>query len=325
MAKGEDAKNEASSDVVLKLRTNPWIASTILLAVVLLVVLVFRIPNLTGNVVKTDVIEKNLLGFIASQGSGSNASVVDTVREGQFYKVTVEYNGQEIPVYVTTDGKYLISQLIPLNATTTAAPAEEAPAEVPKFDKPVAELFVMTYCPYGTQAEKGLIPALKTLGTKINGKIRFVHYFMHGDKEEQETYTQVCLREEQSNKFIPYLECFLSDSNSSRCLVSVVADKAKLADCLVNRSKEYYAQDSELSNKYGVGGSPTLVINGIQSDAGRSPASYLAGICAGFKDAPADCGKEVSSVTPSPGFGYTQTAAASSGSANDAAAAASCG
>ncbi|MCU0642526.1 MAG: hypothetical protein MUF61_03045 [archaeon] len=304
-----------------KLRANPWIASTMFLALALLIVLIIKLPGMTGDVVKEEVVEQNLLSFIAAQGSGE-ASVVETAREGQFYKVTVEYNGQNIPVYVTLDGNFLISQLIPLNATTESAEEEETPEEVPKADKPYVYLFVMTHCPYGTQAEKGIIPVFKILGTKIKGEIKFVHYFMHGDKEEQETYTQVCLREEQTLKFIPYLECFLADSNSSRCLTSVVVDKAKLADCVANRSKEYYAEDSKLSEQYGVGGSPTLVINGVQSSAGRSPASYLSGICEAFNDAPANCGQQASAATPSPGFGYAQEAA--SAASNEAAAAASC-
>ena len=84
----------------------------------------------------------------------------------------------------------------------------------------------MTHCPYGTQAEKGLIPAMKLLGDNANIQIRFVHYFMHGEKEEQETYRQVCIREEQGAKFISYLECFLEDGDSSRCLSSVGINQA---------------------------------------------------------------------------------------------------
>ena len=43
---------------------------------------------------------------------------------------------------------------------------------VPKSDKPLVELFVMAYCPYGTQAEKGLIPVIELLGDKIDASIK---------------------------------------------------------------------------------------------------------------------------------------------------------
>ena len=80
---------------------------------------------------------------------------------------------------------------------------------------------------------------------------------MHGDKEEAETYNQVCIREEQSAKYLDYLTCFLEDGNSARCLTKAGVDQTKLNVCLsTNKSKEYYAQDSALSQEYGVQGSP---------------------------------------------------------------------
>jgi hypothetical protein len=202
-------------------------------------------------------------------------------------------------------------------ADTSADTSTPAPTQVTKSDKPKVELFVMTHCPYGTQSEKGIIPAFEALGTTADTKIRFVHYFMHGDKEEQETYTQICIREEQSTKFLKYLKCFLADSNSSRCIKNASIDSAKLATCISTKAKDYYKVDSDLSNKYGVQGSPTLIINGAESNAGRNSASYLAGICAAFNKAPSACSNTLSSSNPSAGFGYSAS--------DSAASAASCG
>ncbi len=311
-----------------KLRANPWIITTFFLAIALFVVLVLRIPasgngGLTGNIVSQDVATSNLLTFVKAQ-VGEDAKLVSVTKDANFYDITVNLKGEDIPVLVTLDGQFLVAQAIPLNATGPGADAndaedtaEAAPTEVPKSVKPEVNLFVMTYCPYGTQAEKGIISVLETLGTKINGTIRFVHYFMHGDDEEAETYTQVCLREEQKTKFLPYLKCFLNASDSAGCLESTGVDMTKLNKCLdTNKSKEYYAVDSALSQGYGVQGSPTLVINGAQSNAGRSSSSYLAGICGAFETAPSECSKNLSGASPSPGFGYA---------ASDSATAASCG
>ncbi len=44
----------------------------------------------------------------------------------------------------------------------------------------------MSYCPYGTQAEKGILPVVALLGDKIDFKLRTVHYVLHGDKEDLE-------------------------------------------------------------------------------------------------------------------------------------------
>jgi hypothetical protein len=101
-----------------------------------------------------------------------------------------------------------------------------------KSDKPVVELFVMSYCPYGTQMEKGIIPVVETLGNKIDFKLKFVSYTMHGDKENQENLRQYCIDKDQFNKFTPYLQCFLGSSDSAACLKST-GDEGKVTSCMV--------------------------------------------------------------------------------------------
>ncbi len=53
-----------------------------------------------------------------------------------------------------------------------------------------------------------------------------------------------------------------------------------------------------------------MIINGASSSAGRSSASYLAGICAAFNTPPAECEAVLETTAPGPGFGYDSTAAA---------------
>ena len=68
--------------------------------------------------------------------------------------------------------------------------------------------------------------------------------------------------------------------------------------------------DAALNTKYGVGGSPTLIINGVQSNAGRDSASYLKAICAAFNTAPTECSTTLSSTQPGAGFGYDSVGSA---------------
>ena len=318
----ETAHTNISSETTHHKKRNDWkIFSGILGVVIIALLVVMFYGRITGNVVSESVASENVLKF--AQAQGVNATVTSVNRQGDLYEVVLSMQGQELPVYVTKDGKKMATGLIPLTADAVADTTDtntnsntQTPANVPKSDKPKVELFVMTHCPYGTQAEKGIIPAIKALGSKVDAKIRFVHYFMHGAKEEAETYAQVCIREEQSSKYLDYLSCFLEAGDSAGCLTKTSIDKTKLNACLANdnkKAKEYYKVDSDLSNKYGVQGSPTLIINGVESSAGRDSASYLKGICSAFNTAPAtECSKQVSSASPSPGFG---TAAASSGSA----------
>ena len=254
--------------------------------------------------------------------AGTKATIKNVTDEGDVYNINLDVAGQDYTSYMSKDGSKFFQSGINMatfaqekNAAASATDNEAATpaAEIPKSDKPKVELFVMTECPYGLQAEKGILPAFQALGNKIDAKIRFVHYFMHGDKEEQETYNQVCIRDEQAAKFNSYLNCYVIEGDSAKCQTAAGIDKAKLKSCVAARAKDIYKADSALSQQYGVGGSPTLVINGVQSSAGRDAASYLAGVCAAFNNAPAECSKQLSSASPASGFGAG--AAANSGAA----------
>jgi hypothetical protein len=321
---------------------NPWILATIFLAVVLVVVLVMGRGGVSGKAVSEDVAAQNLLSFIKAQGSGE-ATLVSNVKNGSFYQITVEYNGQNIPVYVTADGKYLVPSLVPLDSvpsdnaaaadTADGADAADTPAPtVTKSDKPKVEVFVMSYCPYGTQIEKGILPVAKLLGSKIDFSIKFVSYAMHGEKEITENTLQYCIQKEQSSKLDAYMTCFLKAGDSESCLTSAGIDKTKLTSCTEAADKQFnitanfenkdtwlsgnypmYNVNKAENDEYGVQGSPTLVINGAQASSARDSASLLKAICAAFNTAPSECSDTVSSAAPSPGFG--EAAAASGGSA----------
>jgi protein-disulfide isomerase len=306
----EKEKMHSDSKGIKNLRSNPWIISTVVLGVLALILIAILAGRGIGSAgVSEKKAGESLIQFINSQGRG-NATIVDSTKEGSLYKITVEYNGENIPVYVSMDGKYLITQPLPLS--NDVVPSDNAPTEqrdVPKSDKPTVELFVMSYCPFGTQAEKGLVPVLNLMKNKINGTIRFVHYTMHGEKEDTENFRQICIREEQGSKFNSYLSCILNSTDSSNpadvnaCMQKTGVDSTKVNDCITKRAAGYYSVDKALSQGYGVQGSPTLIINGVESSAGRDSASYLSAICSAFNVAPSECATQLSSASPSPGFG----------------------
>lgn len=282
--------------------------------------------------------------YAVRPGTGVELINVTELKDAEIYRLFINLSvgnvSQVVQSYITKDGKYLFPQGIPTGEFAALKKKmeqeqqnkeQEQKLEIPKTDKPEVELFVMTYCPYGAQAEKGIIPTIKALGNTIDAKIRFVHYFMHGDIEDQETHLQLCIREEQSDKYLTYLECFLADGNSTRCLEEAKIDENKLNSCVSNgKADEYYAKDSELSKGYGVSGSPTLVVNGVvtvsnsrycpsgkpcavYSGLGRSPAAYLDTICSAFNNPPEECNQKLSESTPSPGFGYSVGSSSSGG------------
>ena len=292
-------------------KINPWVVSTIVLALVLIILIGFGIGNKGISKEKAGKIMKE---FALLQGAEIDVKEVKSV--GGLYEVNFEFNGQEGKYYVSKDGKY-VGQMIELNeikSALTGKAVQETPKEIPKSDKPKLELFVMTHCPYGTQAEKGFVPFIEAIGNKVEAKIRFVHYFMHGKKEEDETYRQVCIREEQSDKYIAYLKEFLKEGNSVEAGKVAKIDEAKVSQCINNgNAKKYYEEDSKLSKQYGVQGSPTLIVNGVETRSGRSPSAYLETACSAFNAKPSECTTlKLSSQTPGPMWGWDSSSASNS-------------
>lgn len=214
--------------------------------------------------------------------------------------------------------------------------SQPAPEELPKTDKPVVELFVMSHCPYGTQIEKGILPVIDTLGDKIDYELKFCDYAMHGKTELDEQLTQYCVQRQGKDKIQAYLSCFLEDeSKSEECLGEIGIDRGQLDSCIAQTDEEYsvsadFEDKSTWSNgrfplfkvyqedndKYGVGGSPTLIVNGVKASSGRDSASLLATICGAFNSPPEECNAELSSEAPAPGFGFDGSGSNTNASCN---------
>lgn len=283
-----------------------------------------------------DFIDNNLVQ------PGSKVTIKDVTEEDGLYKMTVvTASGQEVVSYLSKDGKRFYPQVIDIAeveaqaASSTAAASEDKATDtttVVKQDKAKVELFVMSHCPYGTQIEKGIIPVIEALGSKMDFELKFCNYAMHGEKELKEELNQYCIQKNEPTKLVPYLKCFLEAGDSDGCITKTGISKSKLTSCVSATDKEFkvmegfndkstwvngsypgfnvYKADNE---KYGVGGSPTLVINGKQVSSGRDAQSLLTTICAGFNTQPDECKKALSSESPAAGFG---TAAAASGASD---------
>jgi len=266
---------------------------------------------------------------------GSKATIKEVKEEKGLYKVAVTLGSQEIVSYITKDGTKFFPQVMDVAETEKQAAgkknqddaaAEKQAADVPKKARPEVELFVMSHCPYGTQIEKGMIPAVEALGGKVDFKLKFVDYAMHGEKELDEQLRQECIKKDGEAVFFKYLKCFLEDGNADRCLKAANINAGKISACATETDKKFKVKEKFQENeklkasgtgsqfppfdiykadndKYGVQGSPTLVVNGEQVQTARDAASLLSAICAGFEKKPAECDKKLSNAAPSPGFG----------------------
>lgn len=262
--------------------------------------------------------------FINASGlsGGSKVEIKEISSGGRgLYKLQVQLDGvpNTIESYVSTDGKLFFPNAMKMTD-------EKISIDVPKSDKPTVELFVMSYCPYGTQIEKGIIPVIETLGNSIDFKLKFVNYVLQGKKEVDENTRQYCIQKEAPEKLIGYLRCF-NGENSSLCLAQNLISSTAVNSCISSADKQYKLtelfnkesnegqgnpsfpiHDNE-NKKYEVKGSPALVINGKSVETKRDSASLLEVICSAFNDKPEQCNAKLSDVIPGPGFGNMPAAA----------------
>ena len=340
-------KSLKKSNLTERCRENPWILATFALGFLVLAFLIANLSaSITGNVISGNTAGQKLVDYYTSLGV-ENLSL-DSVKEvSGLYQVNVLYNGNIVPLYITKDGENTIEYLNPLEEKEESVSDDKSTTtEVPKSDKPVVELFVMSYCPYGTQAEKGIIPAVELLGDKIDFKIRYVYYAMHGEKEVTENLREYCIQEIAPEKFLDYMYCFLegdgvesssgyitNGNDPATCLRKAGVDTTSLSKCISETDKKYsvtknledksswlsgsypkFNVDKELNDEYDVAGSPTLVINGVQATSARDSTSYLDVICSAFKNAPEECGEVLSSSSPSAYFGWENTGSSTTAS-----------
>lgn len=328
--KAEEVKESASkkidfSGVAYKMKNNPWMISTAVLVLIVLV-LAFK-GGVTGNVVSTTTAESSLVAFANSVGV-QNMKINSVTRQDSLYLVNASIDGKDALLYITADGKYLVSGVAPLSATPSSSSNNNnaAPKDIPKSDKPVVEAFVFAYCPYGLQFEKALLPVYNLMKNKASINVVYIGA-MHGEFEHQESLRQIAIGSLYGNdKLFAYLEKFDANTAIGSCngadacttpliesiFTSLGIDKTKVNDFMAKSSEAIYQQMGARASQLGVSGSPTFVINGVTADVARSSASIESAICSAFNAAPAECSTALSSTETGAGFG----GAASSGSAS---------
>ena len=248
---------------------------------------------------------------------GTKIKLVKTDDISGVYRLKLQNSkgGSPFYAYVTKDGRFFFIQAIDikkveeLNAKRVKTVTVSKCEDLKKEDKPLVKVFVASFCPYGLQVEKAITELIKEIpeaskywkveyiGSVQNGKI----VSMHGDEEGKEDLREICLREEQSGKFWPYLACRVEGSKIEDCLKKASVDEAKLNSCMADSSRGlHYAQaDFADDEKYGIEGSPTLLLgNQLINESGfggRSPQGMKNIICCAFSKKPQFCSKKVES------------------------------
>ena len=252
---------------------------------------------------------------------GTEATLVSNEEVAGLYNITVSYQGSDIPVFVTKDGNYMFLAS-PLDITENLPQEETQPTETPKSTTPDVELYVMSFCPYGTQAEDAMKPVVDLLGTQANIQVHYIATVqgdtldsissLHGPTEAVEDVRQLCIMQNYDQTT---LWNYIMDLNSNcvslyndataydACWRNIASqngiDADEMETCVNSDGVDLIATDSQLANLNQVTGSPTLIINGVRYSGARTPEAYKQAICDAFTTAPSECSQELSGSTAS--------------------------
>gem|GEM_PF-691200 len=240
---------------------------------------------------------------------GQTATLINITEKNEVYTIWSRYQGRDLSIYASRDCMLLFPTAINMN-TPVATPV---PTQTPKKSaSPVVDLYVMSFCPYGTQAETVMRPVVDLLGTKADISVRYITSVggqtvdsvdsLHGPAEAHEDILQLCIMKSYPEKYWDYLKDFnnqcypvwqnatLLDSCRKNVTAALGIDLTKMETCAIGAEGLTLVElDAAESEAIGASASPTLFINGVKYAGARTPEAYKQAICNSFDTSPAEC------------------------------------
>jgi len=285
-------------------------------------------------------VAQKAVDYINNNGlASSTVSLVSVSRDSGLIKIKIKIGTTEYDSYITKDGKYLFPQIIDISGkeketektgtegTTTTAATCDALA---KTDSPMLQVYVVSQCPYGLQMQRAMADAVANAPELANYiKVRYIGAVsgntitsMHGEVEAAENLRQICIREEQANKYWNYVSCQIKKGDSKGCEASTGIDSSKLSACISDTSKgvAYAKKDFDLADSYSVSGSPSLILGNSTIDesgfGGRSSDAVKQIVCCASNSKPGFCSKTLN--TASAATSYSENYAGTGSASNSA-------
>lgn len=237
------------------------------------------------------------------------AELVKVTYESGIYKIGIMIEGREETIYATKDGKLYIHSVFNIKETLAEIRNELEEAEIPQTEIPHVELFIVSFCPYSTLAEKTLLPVYDLLKDKVDWDIHYITqviddvvYSMHGESEIEQNQREVCVLEKFGIskwwQFVDHINDNCEDDASCWEEAAQIAgiNSSSINECVSSEGLELMQREATKTNLVGVTGSPTLFINGAESrsvyDYG-DPQAYLDAICSAFSSVPEECSQKL--------------------------------
>jgi len=319
---------------------NVWMPIAIILAIVLVVGFftgTFDLSSLVGgeDQITSAQASNKAISFINNNllPEGMEAEYTNVNTTSGMYLVSFTIQGESGAVFISKDGSYLMPQVISLEAVPQNNNNQQQTSfDAPDTEIPVVKFFVMTFCPYGQQAENGLGPVQGVMGDKVEFEPHFVIYSdyatrlgaewedycldeeekycsMHGIKELNEGIRQLCIDKYHDADtwwdYVSYVNINCSLSDIETCWKDAAEangiDVSEIETCQADEDETFAAAELALNQEYSVSGSPTIIINEELYKESRSADAFKDGICTGFTTVPEECSQALSTQSAANG------------------------
>lgn len=291
------------------LRKNPWILSTFILGIFAVLLIIGSFGSISTGKVISEADAGQIIVKFAEDQTGQEIKLESVTENSGLYEVTVIFQDQPIPLYLTKDGENLVQGLTPLSSIPSPETSESQTP--PKTDKPQVDLFVWGYCPYGVQAQGPMAEVASLLEDSADFVI-VPYYDGHGAFETQQNKIQLCIQQNNPDKYWNYAAGFAEDiypkcsqtgdidcdlTESTTLMNSLGIDSSDILDCVESDGETLFAQASSYASQIGVQGSPTIIINGVKVNVARNAEAIKTAVCDAFTDgnAPSECSNTLDS------------------------------
>jgi glutaredoxin len=316
----EDTKPEHAGPVLFGKGMTALIIGIVIVLVAILAAGMMQAGQ--GTVVPLDVCSQKAITYVNTNlvQQGTSAKLVSTSENRGLYELKIQYQSQEGTLYTTKDCTLLFTSAVNMTAASGVQQTPQATQAPVKSARPVADLYVMSFCPYGTQAETVMGPVVDLLKSKADIRIRYITTIsgttvdsvdsLHGPAEAKEDLRQICINKYYPDKFWAYVAGFNSacypswqnaaalESCEKNTTATLSIDSAKIDTCAQGaEGLALLKTDETASAKDGATASPMLFINGVQYSGARTPEAFKQAICNSFETAPAECNTTLSSAS----------------------------
>ncbi len=215
------------------------------------------------------------------------ASLIDVKEKENVIEIRFNVGQSEYTSYVTKNGELFFIEGIELNEEINIQNSQsDSTEEIPKKEKPDVELFVMSYCPFGNQAEDTMEPVYDLLSDDINFDVHYIVSVqedkiqsLHGQEEVDQNMREVCVKNKYGmDSFWDFITYVNENCGSGGVCWKEAADEIgvnsqEIQSCVNENGLEYMKENAQISKEAGATGSPTLILNGIKMDT-SDPINY---------------------------------------------------